>query len=224
MPSPRQGRAEWRDREPWQGPDYAHQQEAWRGSNVPSSEISSQTVEQSEATTEALREMLQTLAQAASMQVHQMVDLRGAIAAELNRLRLEVERLQGRHAPPARTTRPGWFDAARTELHDLLEGDAINAQDPDASRLSSHAVEHAVRLIGKLSSDIRIPEIGADVQGNVTLDWQVVTDRVFTIAISTNGMIFWAGLFGENRCHGAERFGDNLPLDLERGIRRALAD
>jgi hypothetical protein len=225
MPNPRPFREDW-PHEPWRDPDWSHQQEAWRGSDALIDHDNASEpadAESTQATTNALRETLQTLAQAASLQVRQVLELRSAFDAELKQLRLQIESLEGRQASSAVTAkRPDWLEEVRAELDGILNGTDA-AELAHASQLSCDAVEHTVRLLAKLSSDIQRPEIGVDVQGNVTLDWQVVADKVFTIAVSANCMIFWAGLFGENRCHGAERFGDSLPMDLERGIRRALA-
>ncbi len=81
----------------------------------------------------------------------------------------------------------------------------------------------AMRLVQILPSRIPKPEILAEPSGEIGLEWYKNKYSVFVISVGGEGVITYAGLFGEgNKTHGTEKFTSQLPENILANIKRVF--
>lgn len=135
-----------------------------------------------------------------------------------------------------------WFDAVPSSRAVLDEVDSrIAAQSSWVRELeetcleaSSHdwdgegggpvqlgACEYAVTFVTELANGIRFPEVGIDPDGEVSLGWQANGD-MFSVSISGEGRLSYAGLFGANDCYGTEWMDDQAPREVLHQLERLI--
>jgi hypothetical protein len=92
----------------------------------------------------------------------------------------------------------------------------------DALPLSREAYIEAKKLIMSLPviSFIPMPEIVPEPSGEIAFEWSKGKRRTFIASVCGNNEIVYAGLFGLNKTHGTEYFGDSLPSVLIENLRR----
>ena len=83
----------------------------------------------------------------------------------------------------------------------------------DALPITEDAYFEAKKLIEclPLTSSIPMPEIVPEPSGEIGLEWSRGKRQVFVVSVSGSNEIIYAGLFGTNKTHGVEYFGDSLP-------------
>lgn len=114
--------------------------------------------------------------------------------------------------------------------------DAVNALDDvyqecceanwdgyGAEPTSEDAYQEAFKLLGLLPSSIPLPEIVPEPSGGIGLEWSRGKRFVFVASVRGENFITYAGIFGVNKTHGKEYFGDSLPLVIVENIRRLYA-
>jgi len=89
-----------------------------------------------------------------------------------------------------------------------------------AKAISEDAYVEAYMLLMLLPSDIPIPGFVPEPTGAIGLEWFRGTRYVFVLSVSGENFITYAGLFGINKVHGSEYFGDSLPASIVLNIRR----
>jgi len=94
----------------------------------------------------------------------------------------------------------------------------------DASPVNAAAIAYASQFLSELPSDIIPPEIAADADGDVSLDWDFGPRNTFSVRISRDGTVYFAGLFGHSTYHGSETLSRGLPKSVAEGIRRAIRE
>jgi hypothetical protein len=85
-----------------------------------------------------------------------------------------------------------------------------------AAPISSVALEIAQEFCDRLPADWPSPEVAADPEGDVCLEWARGPRWVFTITVSEAGQFSYAGLFESNRVQGVET-SSHLALEAVRG-------
>jgi len=92
----------------------------------------------------------------------------------------------------------------------------------DALPITEDAYLETERLIKSLplSSFIPMPEITPEPDGGIGLEWPKGKRLVFAVSIKGKNEIVYAGLFGMNKTHGIEYFGDTLPSVIIENLRR----
>jgi hypothetical protein len=90
-----------------------------------------------------------------------------------------------------------------------------------AEPVSRDALENAKAFIACLGLDSRDASLGATGEGWVTLQWGPSTKWTLSIAITDNGWLHWAALFGSVREHGTTPFTGTLPTHIAGLIHRA---
>ena len=83
------------------------------------------------------------------------------------------------------------------------------------------AREYAVTFVSELAQGIRFPEVGIDPDGEISLGWQAEGD-MFSVSISGEGRLSYAGLFGASDCYGTEWMGDQVPREVLRQLDRLI--
>lgn len=92
----------------------------------------------------------------------------------------------------------------------------------DALPIKEEAYLEAKRLIRSLpiTSFIPMPEITPESNGDIALEWSKGKRLIFVASIRGENEITYAGLFGMNKTHGTEYFGDALPSILLENLKR----
>ena len=102
-----------------------------------------------------------------------------------------------------------------------------NAQGWDgygANPANAAAVSYALQFLSDLPSDVPTPEIDADGQGNIALDWNYGPRNVFSVRIGRDGTLYYSGLFGHSTYHGSETLRRGIPTTVTKGITRAIRE
>ena len=80
--------------------------------------------------------------------------------------------------------------------------------------------DEAKRFIKSLPINFPMPEIVPEPNGGIGLEWSKGNRQVFVASVSGKSQIVYAGLFGINKTHGTEYFGDSLPSTIIENLRR----
>ncbi|MEI9475243.1 MAG: hypothetical protein WCO26_01515 [Deltaproteobacteria bacterium] len=92
----------------------------------------------------------------------------------------------------------------------------------DARPISGSAYLEAEKLIRALpiSPTFPMPEIIPEPTGGITFEWYREKRQVFILSVSGKNEIVYSGLFGVNKIHGIEYFGDSLPSVIFSTLKR----
>jgi len=71
-----------------------------------------------------------------------------------------------------------------------------------------------------LTSFIPMPEITPEPDGSIGIEWSTGNRLIFVASVSGKNEIVYAGIFGMNKTHGSEYFGDSLPSAIIENLRR----
>ena len=72
-------------------------------------------------------------------------------------------------------------------------------------------------LIERLPLGYPLPSIGAEPDGNLTLEWYLHSRWIVSVSVSPEGILYYAALFGNSDIRGSEPYFDEMPkpiLDL----------
>ncbi|QYK49088.1 MAG: hypothetical protein KF838_04375 [Phycisphaeraceae bacterium] len=87
--------------------------------------------------------------------------------------------------------------------------------------VSPDALANAEAFIRCLRMDLREASLGATSKGWVTIQWGVGPRWTLSIAVTADGWLHWAALFGSERAHGTTPFLGSIPKNLVERIQRA---
>lgn len=92
----------------------------------------------------------------------------------------------------------------------------------DAIPITEDAYNEASRLIMTLpvTSFIPMPDITPEPDGSIALEWSKDKHKIFVVSVRGKNEIVYAGIFGLNKTHGIEYFGDSLPLIIIENLKR----
>lgn len=78
--------------------------------------------------------------------------------------------------------------------------------------VSASAVEHAKRFLALLPRNYSLPEVLADTDGDILIEWRPARDYIVTVSIAGNGQVHFAGLLQGRSIYGTERsLSDSIP-------------
>jgi len=80
-----------------------------------------------------------------------------------------------------------------------------------AKAVDLDSVHSAIWFARLLPMHIPIPDIYVDPDGEIVFEWYLDPRRVFSITVTRNGELAYAGLFGVNKVYGVEYLDDELP-------------
>ena len=89
-----------------------------------------------------------------------------------------------------------------------------------ASPITLKTCEEALKIIRLLPSSLPLPEIVAEPDGSIGLEWRKGQRLIFVISVDGKYRINYAGIFGSNKTHGSEYFGEMLPSVVIENLRR----
>lgn len=91
-----------------------------------------------------------------------------------------------------------------------------------ASKAQEGLQPMACRFLNTLPTAIPAPTISIDPDGEASFDWDFGPERMFSVSLSADGRLSYAGMFGRRlRQHGTEIFDDAIPEAVVVGIQRA---
>ena len=95
----------------------------------------------------------------------------------------------------------------------------------DALPITEEAYFATIKLIKSLHVTVfPMPEVVPESNGEIGLEWYRRKRLVFTVSVSGNNEIVYAGLFGTNSVHGTGYFGDLLPSVILENLKRLYKD
>lgn len=97
--------------------------------------------------------------------------------------------------------------------------DGYEAKPADPS-----AFAYAVRFLNILPTDTPFPEIAIDSDGDFAFEWDRGPRRVFSVRVTRDGTIYYAGLEGASTFHGSEPFSEGIPSAVSAGVRRVVSE
>lgn len=112
--------------------------------------------------------------------------------------------------------------AAQVELEilDLLE---LGHVDAELTPVDQETVLAALGFAALLPRSLPSPEIASDPDGEVSFDWSGPAGKMFSVSVSRNGRISFAGRFGAtSKIHGTEQLSEILPHEIVRGIQKVV--
>lgn len=93
-----------------------------------------------------------------------------------------------------------------------------------AEPVSLEAYRCAYRFVETLPPGCPLPDIGAEPDGHLTLEWYRTSSRVLSLSIGPEGELNYAALLGDStRRTGSEKFGQEVPHDLLHLIHQVFA-
>mgnify|MGYP001570466408 CR=1 FL=1 len=106
----------------------------------------------------------------------------------------------------------GWKRALKDRLWDTFDRCSAEGWDgADAESISLEACQGAEKFIDLLPDEIIAPEVIAEADGQIALDWQKSRDCILSIGFEGANINF-AGYFGETRrVRGKEVIDDEIP-------------
>lgn len=103
------------------------------------------------------------------------------------------------------------------------EASVDNWDSYGAKPVAKTSISEADRFLQMWPSNLPFPEIAAEPDGDIALEWIKDRRQMFSISFSGSNRITYAGVFGINEIHGTEYFGDAIPKVVLDSVRRVLA-
>ena len=105
----------------------------------------------------------------------------------------------------------------------LLE--ALDASNDDRTASPPHpdAFLHSLEVINHLPVWVPLPDIGVDVDGDIALEWDRGSRRLFSLRVSKDGTLYYSRLIGHETDHGSKSFRGGVPIEVLRGIEAVIS-
>jgi hypothetical protein len=81
----------------------------------------------------------------------------------------------------------------------------------------------AKRFIDLLPVNLPAPDVSADPDGDISLEWYRTDKRMFWVSINAYDFVHYVGSFGSATMRGGEVFVDEIPRTVINGIKRVYA-
>lgn len=106
--------------------------------------------------------------------------------------------------------------------HVFTETCVENWNDEGAMAVTYDTFQKACEFINFLPKILPEPEISADPDGEISIEWYGKNNRVFSVSINGSGKLSYAALYGNKSFHGVEYFNCEIPKRLLRDIKEIL--
>ncbi len=115
---------------------------------------------------------------------------------------------------------------ALQSLNEIFEDCSEEGWDGyDALPITEEAYFEAIKLIKSLPvTAFPMPEVVPESNGEIGFEWYRENRLVFVASVSGKSEIVYAGMFGANKTHGTEYFGDLLPTEILEKLKRLYKD
>jgi hypothetical protein len=99
----------------------------------------------------------------------------------------------------------------------------LEQHDAEMTPVDLETAHAALMFAQILPRSLPVPEIAADPDGEVSFDWLGPAGKMFSVSVSKDGRIAYAGRFGEkSKIHGIEQLSEILPAEVVRGIQKTV--
>lgn len=106
------------------------------------------------------------------------------------------------------------------ELNEVYEGTSSPDWDGyEAEPVTEDNYQAAITFLKALPEDFPAPEIAADPDGEISLEWYTDKTKTFSVSIGRDTLTY-AGLLGPEQPHGTEPFKGEIPEVILQYIRR----
>jgi hypothetical protein len=86
--------------------------------------------------------------------------------------------------------------------------------------ITRETIAQAERVLRSLPLGTSRPSIGAESDGQVTLEWHAAPNRTLSVSVSSDGSLHYAALLGSARQFGTEAFVGQFPRNILALVRR----
>jgi len=116
-------------------------------------------------------------------------------------------------------------DNLSSELNDLYEACSMPNWDGYGAKPAYQSIRKTVeKFLDALPANIADPKIGADPDGEISLDWCYSRNKMFTISIGRKNRIAYAIMDGNKRSNGIEYFETDIPSIINQHLTKFFGD
>lgn len=109
----------------------------------------------------------------------------------------------------------GWRASVRGQLSEIVANYATIGWDgEDALPISVEAATTINSLIDALPDDVIPPEVTPEINGRISLDWNLGTNRILTMSVSKDTIIY-AAIVGTRKIHGESTSIYEIPQEVK---------
>ena len=91
------------------------------------------------------------------------------------------------------------------QLYEVFEECSSDGWDGERAKpISLEVLQCTKRFLNSFPLGIEAPEVGAEPDGSITLEWYRSPNKVISISINPDGWMYYAALIGTSRRHGAD--------------------
>lgn len=72
----------------------------------------------------------------------------------------------------------------------------------DADPVTKNHLEAAIHVVNRLPVDVTTPTVGAEPDGQITLEWYVNPKQLLSVSVDPIGELHYAGMIGDDQIHG----------------------
>ena len=102
-----------------------------------------------------------------------------------------------------------------TELKEVrVEASREGWDGYNARPLDPASFDFAIRFLNALPSTAPIPEVSADTDGEVSLDWLFGERKALTVSIGPTGRCTFAFILGQSKSRGTDWIDDEIPAQI----------
>jgi hypothetical protein len=93
----------------------------------------------------------------------------------------------------------------------------------DALPVTRESFELSKRFLKRLPFELEPPLIGAEPDGQITMEWYRNPRWTLSISFDPEGKLHYAALFGPNKVYGSESFFNEVPRNILELIQRVIS-
>jgi hypothetical protein len=109
----------------------------------------------------------------------------------------------------------GWRSLLKSQVADVVNHYSTNNWDGEgAAAISVNAASSTTAVIDALPNNIFLPEVAPDINGSISLDWNIEKNKIMSLVISEDKIIY-AAIVGQKKFHGEVPFTYELPKEIE---------
>jgi len=110
------------------------------------------------------------------------------------------------------------------ELYSMTKGCLVAGWDGyGAAPVCAEAFTQACRFLEALPFGVPAPSVGAEPDGQLTLEWYRSPRRLLSVSISPDGDLHYAAILGPSKAYGTEAFFGEVPRTILGLIHRVQA-
>lgn len=92
----------------------------------------------------------------------------------------------------------------------------------DADPVTEETYQFAAQILRALPLATAMPDIGAEADGHLTMEWYRSPRRTLSLSISSKGELHYAALIGGSKAYGTEPFFGEIPETIMNLINRVM--